>query len=323
MLFKLKLVLSMLFTIMACLAQPTFAADETNETLMPKGMWKDTDTGLIWMRCNLGQTWNGSGCDGEPKQYTWWDAIKTTDTLSFAEKNDWRVPTASELGSLLLGNILVGKEIYMNVYGSGSWDSINEIVQNDNAKNFYYSGVKGYKTTHIFEPANNFFGTYRSASINANDSNDAWGVDFNIGSNSSFLSKNTHYYVRAVRSSQSLGSEALLGFSQLAKTMVADEAVYRQRVAAAAAKAKQDTIIEAKEREQQRKEEAKRIAYENSSAGRAEAARRQQLNLLRQTCELKKKTCIASCPRFYNSLGERTDFPDVSCERECKSVSCF
>ncbi len=327
MLSRLKLVLSMCFIIMVCLVKPTFADDENNEALMPKGMWKDPDTGLIWMRCSLGQTWNGSGCDGKTKEYRWWDAIKTIDKLSFAEKSDWRLPTISELSSLMEGSVLVGKEMWVKRYKYRPWDMMNKIQQNDVERNFYYSGVKGYKTSNIFKPEG--YNYYWSGSPLANNSNYAWSVLFDYGQSDS-LNKDYGYYARAVRSSQSLGSEALLGFSQLTKTIVNDEAVYHQRataekanIAKAAAKVKQDAI-EAKQREkQERNEEAKRIAYENSPVGRAEAARRQQLNILRQTCELQKKTCIASCPRFYNWSGERTDLPDASCERECKSVSCF
>jgi hypothetical protein len=51
--------LFVLLTITVCL-QPTFAADENNDTLMPKGIWKDPTTGLIWSRCSVGQGmgWN-------------------------------------------------------------------------------------------------------------------------------------------------------------------------------------------------------------------------------------------------------------------------
>ena len=36
----------------------------------------DTQANLQWMRCALGQTWNGQTCVGEAKQFNWNDAIK-------------------------------------------------------------------------------------------------------------------------------------------------------------------------------------------------------------------------------------------------------
>lgn len=69
------------------------------------------------------------------------------------------------------------------------------------------------------------------------------------------------------------------------------------------------------ERSRNEREESKRQAYENSSAGRAEARRAQQA---RQMCEAQKATCIASCPldRVYTTL------PDSLCKSRCESVSC-
>lgn len=64
-------VLTVLCTIVltACTSTPTssntlIVPNTDNSYLMPKGMWKDPDTGLIWDRCNAGQTWNGTTCVG-------------------------------------------------------------------------------------------------------------------------------------------------------------------------------------------------------------------------------------------------------------------
>ena len=228
MFFKSKLIFSMLFSVL--LMQTAFAWDwdETNENLMSKGMWKDPDTGLIWMRCSLGQTWNGNGCDGQAKPYIWWDAIKTADKLNFAEQSDWRVPTTTELSSLLAGQVLHGKEGYAAYKGKDfelEWSQKSVIKQNDFIKNYHYSGVENYKTTNIFKPRDDGFGSYLSSSLLASYSGYVWIVLFDNGS-VGYDIKKAHGYVRLVRSSQSLGGEAFSEFSRLAKTMVADEAIY-------------------------------------------------------------------------------------------------
>lgn len=47
----------------------TFTKQEQAD-LMAKGMWYDERTGLIWDRCYLGETWNGSICTGDHTSYT-------------------------------------------------------------------------------------------------------------------------------------------------------------------------------------------------------------------------------------------------------------
>lgn len=67
----------------------------------------DTTTGLQWMRCSIGQTWNGSTCQGTPTQLTWIDAVRSGQLLNqqdipgFDGHNDWRLPTLPELLSLV------------------------------------------------------------------------------------------------------------------------------------------------------------------------------------------------------------------------------
>lgn len=58
-------------------------------------------TGLMWMRCALGQSWNGAGCTGDTQSYTWQDALQVADGFSFAGHSDWRLPDIKELGSIV------------------------------------------------------------------------------------------------------------------------------------------------------------------------------------------------------------------------------
>lgn len=56
----------------------------------------DRTTGLIWQRCSLGQTWNGTTCIGTPHTYTWAQALNASQTVG----NGYRLPTIGELVSL-------------------------------------------------------------------------------------------------------------------------------------------------------------------------------------------------------------------------------
>jgi hypothetical protein len=53
---------------------------------------KDTQTGLIWQRCSLGQTWSGSSCTGTATTYNWTNALQTAANMG----NGWRVPNIKD-----------------------------------------------------------------------------------------------------------------------------------------------------------------------------------------------------------------------------------
>ena len=74
------------FVVIASLWQiAAFAQEETDEELLAKGMWRDTETGLIWMRCVLGQEWTGTNCQGKATKFNWWNAIRAAKDANFAE----------------------------------------------------------------------------------------------------------------------------------------------------------------------------------------------------------------------------------------------
>ena len=58
------------------------------------------------MRCNVGQTWDGANCKGAPAGLTLSDAmVRAADTnkgKGYAGHTKWRLPTRTELGSLLI-----------------------------------------------------------------------------------------------------------------------------------------------------------------------------------------------------------------------------
>ena len=65
------------------------------------GTVTDPTTGLIWMRCAMGQALDNFGCGGTANSYTFDQANALTGTTAFADHNDWRVPNIRELQTIV------------------------------------------------------------------------------------------------------------------------------------------------------------------------------------------------------------------------------
>lgn len=97
----LKAFLSLLFSLLLtnAHAQVPSVSPPPNDASMEKGLWK-APSGAIWMRCSLGQAWDGNTCTGTPTNVAWWRAVAAAAEVRFDGKKDWRLPTIWELWSL-------------------------------------------------------------------------------------------------------------------------------------------------------------------------------------------------------------------------------
>ncbi|MGL0931097.1 DUF1566 domain-containing protein [Vibrio vulnificus] len=58
-------------------------------------------TGLIWQRCSLGQSWDGTDCTGTATTFTWQQALAAATQDALAGFSDWRLPNKKELASIV------------------------------------------------------------------------------------------------------------------------------------------------------------------------------------------------------------------------------
>jgi hypothetical protein len=69
------------------------------------GTLYDIEPDLTWMRCSLGQVWNGTTCTGTPATYNWKSAQDAASKLNreggYANHRDWHVPQIRELASII------------------------------------------------------------------------------------------------------------------------------------------------------------------------------------------------------------------------------
>ena len=149
--------------------------------LHPDGTATDTQTGLMWMRCALGQTWDGATCQGKATKMNWHEAMKQTGD-GFAGYSDWRLPTIEELRTL----------VYCSSGKPETWnDTGNKPCEGDYQRPTMASTV--FSST-LGLP-------FWSSSPYANYSNYAWYVNFYDGYVYDHY-KDSGNYVRLVRGGQ-------------------------------------------------------------------------------------------------------------------------
>jgi len=67
------------------------------------GTVTDKSSGLMWMRCALGQEWTGSTCGGEATTFAWTGTQAAADAVNKGGEHffsDWRVPGLRDLAMI-------------------------------------------------------------------------------------------------------------------------------------------------------------------------------------------------------------------------------
>jgi hypothetical protein len=102
------------------------------------GTLTDSESGLVWLRCSVGQTWSGSSCSGSSTTLDWWNATALNGAVSFAGASDWRVPTLDELKTL---DTAVDASNFPNNYQDSFWSATDEpdYQAGDYAYEIYYA----------------------------------------------------------------------------------------------------------------------------------------------------------------------------------------
>ena len=69
------------------------------------GTITDASTGLMWMRCSLGQTYTEGRCSGSARSFSWSGGLTAANSLNSAGGHagyaNWRVPNIKELSSIV------------------------------------------------------------------------------------------------------------------------------------------------------------------------------------------------------------------------------
>lgn len=107
-----------MLALLSPLAQGAAICNDTMDRTAPSARYIDNGNGtvtdqhtdLVWMRCRLGQTWNGITCLGEPTPYYWQQGLQMAERIRsdsshalyhFGGINRWRLPDIKELTTLV------------------------------------------------------------------------------------------------------------------------------------------------------------------------------------------------------------------------------
>ena len=114
------------------------------------GTVQDKYTGLIWMRCALGQTWDGTTCSGDASTYNWQLALQAADGYTFASSSAWRLPNINELKSIVekaCYDPAINVTAFPTTPSDGFWTSSTYAYVNDYAwRIHFYAGE--YHASH-------------------------------------------------------------------------------------------------------------------------------------------------------------------------------
>lgn len=117
---------------------------------------KDKQTGLIWQRCSIGQTYSLLGCTGNIAYYNWGEALQAAKTMG----NGWRLPNIKELDSLVeqACSFSINQTMFPNtsiVYWSstpearGSGYFVRVVSFGEGGVNFYSYQTSGSNATRL------------------------------------------------------------------------------------------------------------------------------------------------------------------------------
>jgi hypothetical protein len=134
----------------------------------------DTETGLIWQKCSLGQT--GNDCSaGSAQKLSWSAALQAAETEAQKTDKAWRLPNIKELRSIVeerCSSPAINLTIFPNMPASSS-----------------------------FPLSHSIFWSASPCSSYSNSGNCAWSVWFSMGHYDSD-SLESNFYVRLVRNVQ-------------------------------------------------------------------------------------------------------------------------
>ena len=129
----LAVILAMLTSMAPAVAQTQSldADNAANEVIVKSGHFMvrdhlviDLQHGVEWMRCSVGQIWNGTGCEGVAVQLTQKDVARAIVIANAQLGPGWRLPNRAELEGLVCkacAPVKIELDSFPNTLGESYW----------------------------------------------------------------------------------------------------------------------------------------------------------------------------------------------------------
>jgi len=112
--------------------------------LIGQGIARDTELGIEWFRCSVGQRFVKGKCVGEALYVHWEVGVSTVEEMNEKVGGRWRLPTLEELVSLRVkgcGNPSVNGNVFPNILVENYWASDKSIHPGFRCGMYTYSGA--------------------------------------------------------------------------------------------------------------------------------------------------------------------------------------
>jgi len=89
-----------------------------------RGIALDSDLGIEWFRCSVGERFLNDNCIGEPLLLRWENGVGMVQEINEKMGGDWRLPSRSELASLRIrecGNPSVNTNVFPAILVDNYW----------------------------------------------------------------------------------------------------------------------------------------------------------------------------------------------------------
>lgn len=124
-------------------------ADDAEFELRENGEVLHLPSNLIFMRCSIGQTWDGSTCLGEADSFNWKQALEVSLSTQFNQLKSWRLPNIKELSVIVERACVrpsINQTIFPNTPSNSYWTNTPSIKQQGRAWSIGFSNASNTVT---------------------------------------------------------------------------------------------------------------------------------------------------------------------------------
>jgi hypothetical protein len=100
------------------------------------GTVSDPATGLMWMKCSVGQTFSNNSCIGDATELNWQQALQFAHGYQFADLDGWRLPNIKELATITERQCVrpaINETLFPNTPSDDFWTSTPSLLDSQRA----------------------------------------------------------------------------------------------------------------------------------------------------------------------------------------------